>query len=404
MPLITKIIATKRPGIIAISSQNSLNHHADLANIFVYINSFSATMLAIVTEKLLNLQDFEQQAEQILPRSIYEYYASGAGDELTLISNRDVYNQFYLKPRVLAANPQRDLTIEILGQTTSSPVLIAPSAYHAMAHQNGEIATAQAARATDSMMILSTMSTCSLPEVVTHNQQRTWLQLYILNDRQATIRLINQAEQHGIKALVLTVDTQTLGLRERDIRNQFQLPNQLRLKLLTDIIPQADLDICAGKQQLFDKSIGWKDIEWLRQHTKLPIILKGILNPLDAKLATEAGVDGLIVSNHGGRQLDTTIPSLLVLPEIRAAVGDNMLLLTDGGIRRGIDILKALALGADAVLIGRPIIWGLAVAGSNGVEQVLRILAAELDNAMALCGFSSIKEIKQHGGDCIERR
>lgn len=360
-------------------------------------------MLSIVSDLLINLHDFEAQAKAKLPQMIFDYYASGAADETTLAANLSVFDHFYLKPRVLVANHKRDLSTELLGQKISMPLIIAPTAMHGMACEQAEVATATAANNMQTIMTLSTMANSSLTDVIEQNPEKTWLQLYILNDTDATLRLVKRAEELRYNALVLTVDSQTLGLRERDLRNQFKPPDHLQLKILDDLMSDADLEIHAGKEHLFDKNISWKDIERLRQHTKLPILLKGILNPLDAQLALDHGVNGIIISNHGGRQLDCAIPSLLALTDIAAAVGDKTTLLIDGGIRRGTDIFKALALGADVVLIGRPIIWGLSVNGSQGAQQVLTILKNELDNTMALCGFSSIREIKQHGRNCIGR-
>jgi 4-hydroxymandelate oxidase len=348
----------------------------------------------------INLFEYETLAKKHLSQMALDYYNSGAGDELTLQNNRAAFDRYRLRPRMLIDVSQRDLTTTILGQSLLMPILIAPMAFQCLAHQDGEVATAKAAQEIGAAMVLSTLSTKSMEMIAKERKNiPQWFQLYIHKDRSLTGNLIERAEKSGFSALCLTVDAPLLGRRERDRHNQFTLPSGMELANLTAI---KDLAIpeTAGESGLFtyfsqqiDPSITWGDLEWLRSQTHLPILLKGILRGDDAKKAVEYGVQGIIVSNHGGRQLDGAIASLNALPEIVEAVGDRIDILIDGGIRRGTDILKALALGAKAVLVGRPILWGLAVSGDAGVRHVLELLRDELDLAMALSGCPTLRDI-----------
>jgi 4-hydroxymandelate oxidase len=348
----------------------------------------------------INLFEYESLAKTHLSQMALDYYNSGAGDELTLQDNRAAFDRYRLRPRMLIDVSQRDLTTTILGQSLSMPILIAPMAFQCLAHREGEVATAKAAQEIGAAMVLSTLSTKSIEEVANERKNiPQWFQLYIHKDRSLTRNLVERAEKSGFSALCLTVDAPLLGRRERDRHNQFTLPSGMELANLTAI---KDLAIpeTVGESGLFtyfaqqiDPSITWGDLEWLRSQTQLPILLKGILRGDDAKKAVEYGVQGIIVSNHGGRQLDGAIASLDALPEIVKTVGDRIEILIDGGIRRGTDILKALALGAKAVLVGRPILWGLAVSGEAGVRHVLELLRDELDLAMALSGCPSLRDI-----------
>lgn len=348
----------------------------------------------------INLFEYESLAKQNLSQMTLDYYNSGAGDELTLQDNRAAFDRYRLRPRMLIDVSQRDLSTTILGQYLSMPILIAPMAFQCLAHWDGEMATAKAAQEIGVAMVLSTLSTKSI-EAVAHERKNIpqWFQLYIHKDRSLTRNLVERAEKSGFSALCLTVDAPLLGRKERDRHNQFTLPSGMELANLTAI---EDLAIpkTVGESGLFtyftqqiDPSITWKDLEWLRSQTHLPILVKGILRKDDAKKAVEYGVQGIIVSNHGGRQLDGAIASLDALPEIVEAVGERIEILIDGGIRRGTDILKALALGAKAVLVGRPILWGLAVSGDAGVRHVLELLRDELDLAMALSGCPTLQDI-----------
>ncbi|NET59464.1 MAG: alpha-hydroxy-acid oxidizing protein [Symploca sp. SIO2E6] len=350
--------------------------------------------------KPINLFDYETLAPQHLSQMALDYYASGAGDEITLRNNRSAFEALQLRPRMLVDVSQRDLSTEILGEPVAMPILIAPMAFQCLAHPEGEIATAKAAAALGTVMVLSTMSTKSLEEVAQIPQQTNqWFQLYIHRDRDLTRALVERAEAAGFKALCLTVDTPLLGSREKDRRNQFTLPSGLELANLATManlqIPQTagESGLLSYFAQQIDPGVTWWDLEWLHSLTSLPIVVKGILRGDDALRAVEYGAKAVIVSNHGGRQLDGAHATIDALPEIVAAVGDQAQVLIDGGIRRGTDVLKALALGAQGVLLGRPVLWGLAVAGEAGVRQVLEILRDELDLAMGLSGCATIQDI-----------
>lgn len=346
----------------------------------------------------INLLDYEQLARDKLPRTVYDYYAGGADDNVTLRENSAAYDRIRLRPRTLVDVTQRDTQITLFGYTLPAPLIIAPLALAGMAHPDGEIAIAKGA---DTVPItLSMLGTRTIEEVAGAAQTPPWLQLYIFRNRDITWRLVERAEAVGCRALVVTVDAPVAGNRERDRRNRFTLPDQITFQNLQDFAldrvdhQPGDSSVAAYATAQIDPSLSWKDIEWLRSITKLPVLLKGILRADDALCAHDHGVSGVIVSNHGGRQLDTVPASIEVLPEISAAVGEKMVVMLDSGIRRGTDIVKALAFGAQAVMIGRPILWGLAADGETGVRHVLDILRAELDTAMALCGTPGIKDIK----------
>ncbi|MDQ3019476.1 MAG: alpha-hydroxy-acid oxidizing protein [Bacteroidota bacterium] len=348
----------------------------------------------------INISDFESLAKEKLTQMAYDYYSSGANDEFTLKENCDAYKRIFLKYRVLVDVSKRDLSTEVLGSKISMPVMIAPTAFHKIAHPEGEVEVAKAASAAETIMILSTLSNSSIEEVVKASDQNIWFQLYVFKDREVTKNLIQRVENTGCKALVLTVDAPFLGTREKDVRNKFNLPDGITVKNLEpDFKEKLSLNYDSGVAGYFadnlDPSLNWKDIEWIKSITKLPIIIKGIACKEDALLAVENGAEGIVVSNHGGRQLDTCRATIDVLPEVADAVQGKIEILIDGGIRRGTDILKAIALGAKAVLIGRPVIWGLAVDGEKGVTSVLEILRRELDLAMALCGCNSIEKINK---------
>jgi 4-hydroxymandelate oxidase len=347
----------------------------------------------------VNINDYEIIAKGKLTQMAYDYYSSGACDEITLKQNCEAYAGIKLKYRVLKDVSSRDLSVTILGQKISFPVMIAPTAFQGMAHPDGELATVRAAGKGGTIMVLSTLSNTAVEDVVAESKTPVWFQLYVYKDRNATKELVRRVESAGCKVIVVTVDAPYLGIRERDVRNQFNLPDGLTVKCM-DAVGLGGVDEVEGGSGLagyfaskLDPSLSWKDIEWLRSITKLPIILKGIACAEDAKLAVKHGVDGIIVSNHGGRQLDTCRATIEVLPEVTDAVRGKTEILIDGGIRRGTDILKAIALGAKAVLIGRPVLWGLAAEGEQGVTNVLEIFRKEFDLAMALSGCTSVNEI-----------
>ncbi|MBR8828899.1 MAG: alpha-hydroxy-acid oxidizing protein [Gomphosphaeria aponina SAG 52.96 = DSM 107014] len=347
----------------------------------------------------INLLEYEILAKQHLSPMAWDYYISGAWDEVTLRDNRAALAKYKLRPRMLVDVSQRDLTTEILGQSFSCPIFIAPMAFQCLADPQGELATVRAATSVGTGMVLSTMSTKSMEEVALAGvPEKLWFQLYIHRDRFLTRTLVERAEAAGFQALCLTVDAPVLGRRERDQKNQFTLPSGMELGNLVDLqLPQTarESGLFAYVAEQFDPGLTWKDLDWLQSISKLPVIVKGILRGDDAVKAVEYGAQAIIVSNHGGRQLDGAIATIDALEEVVEAVGDQVEILMDGGIRRGTDILKALAFGAKAVLIGRPILWGLAVEGEAGVRHILALLKDELDIAMALSGCTKIEDIER---------
>lgn len=354
----------------------------------------------------LNLFELEPLAKAKLAPEAYDYYASGADDELTLRRNQEAFRQLELHYRVLVDVSRVDTRVQVLGHELAMPVMIAPTAFHRLAHPQGELATVRAAGAAGTLTVLSTLSTTRVEEVVAAATGPVWFQLYVYKDRAATRELVARVEAAGASALVLTVDAPFLGRRERDVRNRFALPAGLRVENVhgaTGEVGRAEAQsgLAAYFAQLLDAKLTWEDVAWLRGLTRLPLILKGLVRPDDARRAVEAGADGIVVSNHGGRQLDTAPATIDVLPRIAEAVGGRAELLLDGGVRRGTDVVKALALGARAVLLGRPILWGLALGGQAGVAEVLAIMRRELELAMALCGCPSLAEITP---DLVEPR
>lgn len=354
---------------------------------------------------LLNLQEFEAAASTRLPRMVFDYYAGGAGDEVTLRAAREAWDAISIRYRVLRDVSQRNLATKILGDDLAFPLLVAPMAFQRLAHPDGEVATVRAANAVGAGMILSTLATSSIEEVRTAGTGPLWFQLYIYRDRGASQALVERAERAGCSALVLTVDSPILGRRERDARNGFHVSADVTVPNLTGD-PRAALAAAAAHggdgsalarfvESHWDSSISWRDVEWLRSITTLPVFVKGIVRGDDAKLALEHGVAGVIASNHGGRQLDTALTSARALPEIADAMGGRGVLLVDGGVRRGTDIVKALALGANAVLLGRPVLWGLALGGTDGVRRVLELLRDEFDLALALTGCRTPGELSR---------
>ena len=347
----------------------------------------------------INLQDYHLLARERLDPMVYDYFAGGAGDELTIEQNRLAWDSIRLNPRVLVDVSQLDLSTTVLGQKVDMPVLIAPCGVCALAHPDGESAVSRAAAADGIIYVVSTMSNYSLEEIAGASDGARWFQLYCFRDREVTRSLVERAGEAGYTALCVTVDVPELGARERDQRNRFRMPDGLRLKNLehagADIMAQSKSGSSLNQYvaDQFDASITWELLGWLREITNLPIVLKGILNAADARLAVEHGVDGIVVSNHGGRQLDGAVTSCEALPAIVDAVEGATEILVDGGIRRGTDVLKALAMGAQAVLIGRPYLWGLAVDGEAGVRGVLGILRSELSSSMALAGRPNIASV-----------
>jgi 4-hydroxymandelate oxidase len=346
----------------------------------------------------LNLAEVEAAAKGRLTHLAYEYYVGGANDEVTVRENRSAFERLALRYHVLVDVSRRSTKSTVLGTAIDLPVLVAPTAFQRLACDEGEIATARAAAAAGTVMILSTASTCTIEDVAGVGG-RQWFQLYVYSDRGLTKALIERAEACGMGALVLTVDAPLLGRRERDLRNRFHLPDGIRL---ANVPSSGSIPIPSGHGESglhnnfasgIDASLSWKDVDWLRSITRLPVLIKGIVRGDDAARAVDHGAAGIIVSNHGGRQLDTAIASVRALPEVVEAVAGRAEVLLDGGVRRGTDVIKAVALGARAVLVGRPVVWGLAVGGENGARRVLELLRAEIDLAMALCGCPTIGDI-----------
>ena len=352
---------------------------------------------------ILKVDDYEAVARERMEPSAYDYYAGAAGDERTLQENRRAFDRVTLRPRVLVDVSRIDLSTTVLGHAIELPILLAPTAFNRLAHADGELAAARAAVASGTMMVASTLSTCTLEEIAAalatqSGAVRGFFQLYVYKDRSLTQDLVRRAEASGYGAIVLTVDTPMLGRRERDVRNRFALPQGISMKNFEAALTDATRwgphsSFAAYVHDLFDTTLTWSAVEWLRGQTRLPVLVKGIMTAEDARIAADAGVDGIIVSNHGGRQLDGVAGTATALPEIADALEGRVELLMDGGIRRGSDVLKALALGARAVLIGRAYLWGLAADGEAGVRGVLGILRTELQLAMALSGRPTIKSI-----------
>jgi len=349
--------------------------------------------------QLLNLFDYEKAVHAQLSTAAYGYYIGGADDEVTLEENRTAWRSVKLAPRVLNDVSERDLSTTIMGEKLSAPIIVAPMALMKLAHAAGEEAVARATSKLGIGMTLSTLSTTALEHVIQQTTAPMWFQLYVYRDRALTRSLVQRAEDAGYKALVLTVDAPIAGNRERDVRNQFQLPEGIELANLSDYAlsnmdnVQDQSAIAAYAAAQLDDALTWDDLDWLSSITELPILVKGILRLDDARRAREHGAVGIIISNHGGRQLDTTPATVNVLQRFSDEGGFEGELLVDGGIRRGTDILKAIALGASGVMIGRPILWGLAVNGETGAAHVLEILMEEFDRAMALCGCTSVTDI-----------
>jgi 4-hydroxymandelate oxidase len=325
---------------------------------------------------IVSIDDYERIARAKLPPEVYDYYAGGADREWTVRANLAAFDKWILRPRVLVGVAERGTSTEVLGSRVSFPVLVAPWAFQSRADPEGEVATARAAARAGTIMVLSATSSHRLDDVAKASNAPKWFQLYLYRDRGFSKEALLRAYELGFGAVVFTVDVPVLGKRDRDRRNELDMPIEG---------PGQELD--------FDPSITWDDLAWIRESAPLPLLIKGILTAEDARLAVDRGVDGIVVSNHGGRQLDGAPAALDALVEVVEAVERRVEVLMDGGIRRGTDVLKALALGAGAVMVGRPAAWGLAVAGEDGVANVLEILREEFDLAMALTGCRSVAEV-----------
>jgi 4-hydroxymandelate oxidase len=352
-----------------------------------------------VSLSFTNVLELEERARAKIPRATYDYIAGGAEDEVSLRRNREAYDRWALRPRVLVDVSRRDTSTTVLGTRVSMPILVAPTAFHGLVHPDGELATARGAAAAGTIMVASTIATRTLEEIAGAVDAPRWFQLYVYKDRAVTEDLVRRAIRAKYSALCLTVDTPLLGRREQDERNRFTLPPGLGIANVRpaglDRMPEEQRGSAFAKyaMELLDASLTWRDVNWLKSISSIPVIVKGLMTGEDAKLAVEHGADGIIVSNHGGRQLDCTLGTLEALPEVVNAVGGRVEVLMDGGVRRGTDVMKALALGARAVLVGRPLLWGLALGGDEGVRAVLDHLRSELDLAMALAGRPTVDSI-----------
>jgi len=355
--------------------------------------------------EILNLSELEALARARLAKTTWDYYASGADDERCVVRNAAAYEAIRLHYRVLVDVADRDLSTTVLGQRIAMPVAVAPTAFHRLAHREGELASVRGAGDAGTLFILSTLSNTAVEDVVAAASGPVWFQLYVYRDRSATEALVRRVEAAGCRALVLTVDAPLLGRRERDVRNRFALPAELGIENLHAAgyarMPSAsgDSGLAAYVAELLDPSLTWDAIAWLRSITSLPVLVKGVVRADDAVRAVEHGAAGIVVSNHGGRQLDASPATIDVLPRIADAVAGRAEILLDGGVRRGTDVVKALALGARCVLVGRPVLWGLAAGGRAGVAAALATLHRELDLAFALCGCPNVASVTR---DLIE--
>ncbi|HKU59380.1 MAG TPA: alpha-hydroxy acid oxidase [Gaiellaceae bacterium] len=337
--------------------------------------------------ELLNVFDYEAEAARLLEPGAHGYYAGGAGDEVTLRDNVAAYGRWLLRPRVLVDVDACSTATTVLGQELSMPLAVAPVAFQRVAHPDGEVGMANAARGVGTAMCLSTLSTSTPAEVAATGALR-WFQLYVFRDEGVTRDLVAQATDNGFSALVLTVDTPVLGRRERDHRTGFTIPPQTTIASLGrgGVTP-------GGAFALMSASVTWRDVEQFASWAGLPVLVKGVLTAEDARLACQHGAAGIVVSNHGGRQLDGVAATIDALPEVVEAVDGRVEVLVDGGIRRGADVVKALALGARAVLAGRPPLWGLVVDGEAGAQRVLELLRDEIRLALQLIGCASPAEV-----------
>ncbi len=334
----------------------------------------------------LTIADFARQAEAVMEPGPHGYYAGGAGDEITLRDNDAAWQRLAIRPRVMVDVSTRDLSTTVLGRTRPHPLVVAPTAFHKLATPEGEVATARAAGAAGAVYTLSSLATTGVTALAEAAPDTTrWFQLYVFKDRGVTRAIVDAAAAGGFEAIVLTVDMATLGTRERDLRTGFVVGHSTAIPMV-DAAGGSGVLTMPEVVDLIDPSLTWRDVESFADQSGLPVIVKGVLRPDDARRAAEHGAAGVVVSNHGGRQLDTVPAGADALPPIVDEVGDEIDVLVDGGIRRGTDVLKALALGARAVLVGRPILWGLACGGQDGARRVLDLLLGEFDTALALAG------------------
>ncbi|SIS42365.1 alpha-hydroxy acid oxidase [Neptunomonas antarctica] len=356
--------------------------------------------LTAVPADLVSVADYERYAKHHIPPAIFEYIQGGGADEITLQRNRRALDDLMILPRVLQDCTAGGTHTTLLGEALRHPILLAPVAFQKLVHPQGELAMAQAASVLETGMIVSTLASESIEAIAAELDSPKWFQLYFQHSRDFTLALVKRAQAAGYTALVITVDAPLHGIRNRAQRAGFQLPKGVEAVNLKNRPPLPSQQFDASESIVFQGMMSeapvWQDIHWLKQHTTLPIVLKGVLNPADALYAAEMGLAGVVVSNHGGRTLDCLPSAVEMLPLVRKAVGKDFPLFMDGGIQRGTDVFKALALGADAVLIGRPQLYALAVAGALGVAHMLRVLREELEVTMSLAGTPTIKDITRN--------
>ena len=369
--------------------------------------------------RVYNVAEMRRRAERVLPKPVFDFADGGAEDEWTLRRNETAFDNLQLIPQTLRGAPERDLSVELFGKKLALPVMIGPTGLSGLFWPDGEICAARAAAAAGTAFCLSHASVCTLEQLAATGIGPRWMQVFVYRDRGFTRELAERAQAVGYDALVLTIDNQLTGNRERDIRNGFTIPpklgplevaamaaklpwlwrmrNELRRITFANYVRPGEmtgLSRLAGRvAEMLDPSMSWRDVDELRRIWAGPLILKGVLSPAEAHEALAHGVDGLIVSNHGGRQLDGAVSSIEALPAVAQSVAGRIPVLLDGGVRRGADVVKALALGARACLIARPQLWGLSVAGEQGVARVLEIFRNEIDRVMGLCGTRSTTDI-----------
>jgi 4-hydroxymandelate oxidase len=356
-----------------------------------------------IDPELVCLSDFEESAKTKLPHMTWEFFNGAVADEITMRWNKEAYQRIRLKPRILVDVSKLDTRVTLFGQEHPFPIILAPTAYHKLANPEGEVATARGAGAAGATMVVSTVATTSVEDIAAAAKAPLWFQLYYQPDRGFTRDLVQRAESAGCRAICLTVDTPVVGARNREARAGFKLPENLSLPNLSGLkVNGVDMMKNAGGHgaaagsiysAVMDAGMTWPDIDWLLSVAKVPVLFKGVLNPDDADHAVKAGVAGIMVSNHGARNLDTVPATVDALPQVVEKVAGRVPVIVDGGVRRGTDVLKALALGASVVMIGRPYLYGLGVAGADGVAAVVNILRKEFEMAMALTGRPTIASI-----------
>lgn len=345
----------------------------------------------------VNIFEYEELARERIEKGHYDFIAGGATDEITIRRTRAVLDSIMLRPRMMVDVSQRDLSTTVLGQEISLPVMLDPAGNHSAAHPDAEIASVKAAGAARTLMVLSSHASRTLEEVADAASGPLWFQQYFFKDRGLTLEMAARAEEAGYSAICMTLDAKIKPKRERNIRNDYVgpvSPNYAQIDL-AEHTWKFGADAPAGPGDIRDQASIWSDLDWFAANIRLPVVVKGVMAGEDGKLSAEHGAKGVIVSNHGGRYLDTTLATIEVLPEVVKAVDGEAEVYMDGGIRRGTDIFKALALGARAVLIGRPLFWGLAVNGEAGALSILEMLRDELDATMGMCGRTTVESIDQ---------